>query len=155
DIHAFVLPDHVSHVAPVGAAAGAFPLADALRQGVQAANDAAEALGRTSAAHTLPNASDDAVSLSPLWRVKDSRDKAFVDFQNDVTASDIDLAVREGFRNLEHLKRYTTLGMGSDQGKTSNANGFAILAEINGAPMAGAGAILARPPESSVPIAAF
>ena len=55
--------------------------------------------------------------------------KAFVDFQNDVTASDIKLAVREGYHSVEHVKRYTTTGMATDQGKTSNINALAILAE--------------------------
>src|SRR3546814_9588707 len=55
-----------------------------------------------------------------------ARAKAFVDFQNDVTAKDIRLAVREGFRSIEHIKRYTTTGMATDQGKTSNMNGLSI-----------------------------
>lgn len=59
----------------------------------------------------------------------DARGKAFVDFQNDVTAKDIALAVREGFRSIEHIKRYTTTGMATDQGKTSNVNALGIAAE--------------------------
>jgi hypothetical protein len=55
-------------------------------------------------------------------------DKTFVDFQNDVSVSDIDLAHLEGYQSVEHLKRYTTLGMGTDQGKTSNLNALAIMA---------------------------
>src|SRR3546814_17817098 len=55
-----------------------------------------------------------------------ARAKAFVDFQNDVTAKEIRLAVREGFRTIEHIKRYTTKGMATDQGKTSNMNGLSI-----------------------------
>ena len=58
--------------------------------------------------------------------------KAFVDFQNDVTASDVSLAAREGYQSVEHLKRYTTMGMGTDQGKTSNINALAILADALG-----------------------
>ncbi|MGE0500750.1 MAG: sarcosine oxidase subunit alpha [Rhizobiaceae bacterium] len=58
--------------------------------------------------------------------------KAFVDFQNDVTAKDIRLAVREGFRSIEHVKRFTTNGMATDQGKTSNMHGLAIAAEALG-----------------------
>ena len=58
--------------------------------------------------------------------------KAFVDFQNDVTAADIALAAREGFRSVEHLKRYTTLGMATDQGKTVQVNGLAIMAVLTG-----------------------
>ena len=71
-------------------------------------------------------------AISPCWRVEGSRQKAFVDFQNDVSAGDIDIAARENFRSVEHLKRYTTLGMAPDQGKTSNVNALAILAAITG-----------------------
>ena len=69
-----------------------------------------------------PIADDEAFSLTPLWHVA-GKGKAFVDCQNDVTASDIELAQREGFESVEHLKRYTTLGMATDQGKTSNVDG--------------------------------
>ncbi len=63
-------------------------------------------------------------------------EKAFVDFQNDVTASDVELAHREGFRAVEHLKRYTTLGMATDQGKTSNVAGHAMMAALCGVDIA-------------------
>ena len=56
--------------------------------------------------------------------------KRFVDFQNDVAVSDIQLAVQEGFRSIEHVKRYTTLGMATDQGKTSNLNGLQLVSEL-------------------------
>ena len=58
--------------------------------------------------------------------------KAFVDFQNDVTAKDVALAHQEGYQSVEHLKRYTTLGMGTDQGKTCNINALAIMAGLRG-----------------------
>ena len=58
--------------------------------------------------------------------------KAFIDLQHDVTRSDIDLAHREGYVSVEHLKRYTTLGMGTDQGRTSNVNGLALMAAHRG-----------------------
>ncbi len=58
-----------------------------------------------------------------------AKGKAFVDWQNDVTAADIGLAVREGFRSIEHIKRYTTTGMATDQGKTSNLNALAIASQ--------------------------
>ena len=61
--------------------------------------------------------------------------KHFVDFQNDVTAADVALAHREGYRSVEHLKRYTTMGMGTDQGKTSNINALGIMAEAQGRSM--------------------
>ncbi len=75
-----------------------------------------------------------------------ARIKAFVDFQNDVTAKDIDLAVREGFRAVEHVKRYTTNGMATDQGKTSNINGLAIAARAAGQAAPSLGLTTFRPP---------
>ena len=74
------------------------------------------------------------------------RIKAFVDFQNDVTAKDIRLAVREGFKSIEHIKRYTTNGMATDQGKTSNLNGLQIAAQALGRPVVDVGLTTFRPP---------
>ena len=73
---------------------------------------------------------EESFAVTPLWHVGGG--KAFVDFQNDVTANDVVLAEREGFRSVEHLKRYTTLGMATDQGKLSNVNGLAIMAALTG-----------------------
>jgi sarcosine oxidase, subunit alpha len=75
-----------------------------------------------------------------------SRIKAFVDFQNDVTAKDIKLAVREGFRSIEHIKRYTTNGMATDQGKTSNLNGLQIASTALAKPVTDIGLTSFRPP---------
>lgn len=75
-----------------------------------------------------------------------TRIKAFVDFQNDVTAKDIKLAVREGFRSIEHIKRYTTNGMATDQGKTSNLNGLQIASMALGKSVADIGLTTFRPP---------
>jgi sarcosine oxidase, subunit alpha len=75
-----------------------------------------------------------------------ARIKAFVDYQNDVTAKDIKLAIREGFRSIEHIKRYTTNGMATDQGKTSNLNGLQIASTALGKPVADIGLTTFRPP---------
>ena len=75
-----------------------------------------------------------------------ARIKAFVDFQNDVTAKDIRLAVREGFRSIEHIKRYTTNGMATDQGKTSNLNGLQIASHAMAKPVTEIGLTTFRPP---------
>ncbi len=74
------------------------------------------------------------------------RIKAFVDFQNDVTAKDITLAVREGFKSIEHIKRYTTTGMATDQGKTSNLNGLQIASQALGRHVTEVGLTTFRPP---------
>jgi sarcosine oxidase subunit alpha len=75
-----------------------------------------------------------------------SRQKAFIDFQNDVTAKDIQLAVREGFRSIEHIKRYTTNGMATDQGKTSNLNGLQVASASLSRPVTEIGLTTFRPP---------
>ncbi len=90
-------------------------------------------------------------SWEPLWAVPGSeKGKAFVDLQNDVTAADVALAVRESYASVEHLKRYTTLGMGTDQGRTSNVNGLALLARARGAPIPEVGHTTYRPPYTPV-----
>jgi len=78
--------------------------------------------------------------------------KRFVDFQNDVAVSDIELAVREGFRSIEHVKRYTTLGMATDQGKTSNLNGLQLVSKIENKIIPEIGHTTFRPPYTSVTI---
>ena len=128
-------------------------LAFALSEGREAGKAAAAACGfRKRGGTPLPKV--DGVEEAPirlLWTVPprhpDRRlDKHFVDFQNDVTAADIALAAREGYRSVEHLKRYTTTGMGTDQGKTSNVNALAILSETLGADIAATGTTTFRPP---------
>ena len=81
--------------------------------------------------------------------------KAFVDFQNDVSTDDVVLAEREGFRAVEHLKRYTTLGMATDQGKTANVNGLALMAELTGRSVPEVGTTRFRPPYTPVSIGAL
>ncbi len=81
--------------------------------------------------------------------------KAWVDYQNDVKVSDIDLAVLEGFESIEHSKRYTTLGMATDQGKTSNVNGIALVSHNLGIPMDKVGTTTFRPPYSPIPLGAI
>jgi sarcosine oxidase subunit alpha len=73
------------------------------------------------------------------------RDKIFLDMQNDVKASDIELAIRENYRSIEHIKRYTALGFGTDQGKTGNVNGIAVAAKIMNLPIAEVGTTTFRP----------
>ena len=79
-----------------------------------------------------------------------ARQPAFVDFQNDVTAKDLALAVREGFRSVEHVKRYTTAGMATDQGKTSNMNALGVVAQVTGAPIPQIGLTTFRMPYTPV-----
>jgi sarcosine oxidase subunit alpha len=108
----------------VGAAAGVFALKSALADGARAGAHEAGPVPQT-------EADNRPWTIEPLWQVN-APGKAFVDFQNDVTASDVALAAREAFVSVEHLKRYTTLGMAPDQGKTSNVNALAIMAGLTG-----------------------
>jgi len=94
------------------------------------------------------------LNLEPVWSIRARNGKRFVDLQNDVTADDIALAAREGYTSVEHLKRYTTLGMGTDQGKTSNVVGLAILAEAIGTPIANVGTTTFRPPYAPITLGA-
>jgi len=138
-----------------GAASGAFGLATCLAQGQSAGSAAAAECGFAAATARPPAATDESGSASSVWQVAKSRGKAFVDFQNDVTVSDVKLAAREGFRIPEHLKRYTTLGMATDQGKTGNANGAAVLASVTGRYIGAVGSTTFRPPFTPVAISAF
>lgn len=142
--------------ASVGAAAGAFRLAEGLAQGRDEGLAAAVAAGHGGACR-LPKASgqdEPSHDVAPLWRVE-GRGKAFVDFQNDVSTDDIALAARENYVSVEHLKRYTTLGMAVDQGKTSNVNGLAIMADLTGRQIPEVGATRYRFPYTPVEIGAF
>jgi sarcosine oxidase subunit alpha len=78
------------------------------------------------------------------------RGKQFVDLQNDVAVGDVELAARENYRSVEHLKRYTTLGMGTDQGKTSNINALVLMGEFTGREPAAVGTTRFRPPFAPV-----
>jgi sarcosine oxidase subunit alpha len=141
------------HVA--GAVNGAATTAAALREGAAAGAAAATAAGFHGKTPPVPSADDGAHAAAPLWHVAGSRGKAFVDFQNDVTASDIALGAREGFTAPEHLKRYTTLGMATDQGRTASVNGVAILADLTGRSLGEIGPTRARPPERPVSFGAL
>jgi methylglutamate dehydrogenase subunit C len=138
-----------------GAAAGDFALGASLAGGQKAGAEAAALCGFTAKPIAIPAAKDEELAASPLWQVADSRGKAFVDFQNDVAVSDVKLAVREGFRVPEHLKRYTTLGMATDQGKTAGLSGSAVLANVTGRYIGAVGTTTFRPPYTPVAISAF
>lgn len=119
-------------------------------------------LGRTKPLAAVDISADEEPLTPPrrLFRVPDGKaeghgKKAFVDFQNDVTAADIHLAVRENYKSIEHIKRYTALGFGTDQGKLSNVNGFAIAAEALGKPVSEIGTTTYRPAYTPVTFGAL
>lgn len=130
-----------------GAAAGILSTQGALRTGRDAA---IAALGLTGAAPDLPEAEDAPTKITPLWFVHHGKGRAWIDQQNDVTVKDIKLAHQENFTSVEHLKRYTTLGMATDQGKTGNVIGLAVMAELTGRSIPETGTTIYRPPYTPV-----
>ncbi len=139
-----------------GAAAGHPTLPQCLGDGQAAAAAALAVLGlAVSPLPLLPATEAEPHEAAPLWRVRGASGKSFVDFQNDVTDTDIELAEREGYRSIEHMKRYTTMGMATDQGKTSNVNSIAIMAELLDTDIERVGTTTFRPPYTPVAIGAF
>ncbi len=137
-----------------GAAGGVMSTAGCLASGAEAAVAALADLGRKAKPADLPEAEDAPVRITPLFHVP-GRGRAWLDQQNDVTVKDVKLAHQEGYISVEHLKRYTTLGMATDQGKTSNVGGLAVMAEMTGKSIPETGSTIFRPPYTPVPIAAF
>jgi sarcosine oxidase subunit alpha len=148
----FVPGESVQAERSAGAANGSFTLERCLAEG-HAAGVEATAQAGFKLKKNVPGpprvAAQAETTPGPLWigfhkgRIPS---KQFVDFQNDVTTADIALAAREGYRSVEHLKRYTTLGMGTDQGKTGNINALAILAQTLNADISALGTTTFRPP---------
>jgi sarcosine oxidase subunit alpha len=144
-----------------GAAAGREGLSEALADGARAGREAAAVLGiRGGPARETPRATTPFDGPShTLARFETAHGvnlkTAFVDTQNDVTAADVDLAWREGYRSVEHLKRYTTLGMATDQGKSSNILGLARLAAAEGRAVPEVGLTTFRPPFTPVTLGAL
>ena len=160
DAAAFVPSQSVQPERSAGSANGSHSLAACFAEGAQAELEAARDAGFSATAPTVPPVREPEQSpLLPTWavpsRVPASRAKAFVDFQNDVTAKDLGLAVREGFQSIEHVKRYTTTGMGTDQGKTSNVNALAIVADKRGIPIEAVGTTTFRMPYTPVTFGAL
>ncbi len=141
-----------------GALTGSLALATALAEGREAGRAAAAHAGcaRAAAPAPTPPVADEPVGFeASAPRPRSRRGKAFVDFQNDVTTDDIALAHEEGYLSVEHLKRYTTLGMGTDQGKTSNVNAALWMAALRGVELPAAGTTTYRPPYTPVSIGAL
>lgn len=136
----------------VGAATGKRELADALAQG----HAAGQAIAMTELDVPVADVALGMGDVVPMWQATTGQPKKmFVDLQNDVKASDVQLAARENYVSVEHLKRYTTLGMGTDQGRTSNINGLAIMAAATGREVAKVGTTTFRPPYTATRMGAI
>jgi len=145
---AFLPPDVGSGFQVAGSAAGRMLLSECLADG--AAKGAVK--GKAAA---VPKCRDEAYAAAPLWWVKGGHGKAFVDYQNDTGAKDLPLAAREGYRDIELAKRYTTAGMATDQGKLGNINAIAIMAEATGRTMDEVSTTTFRPFYTPVAFGAF
>jgi sarcosine oxidase subunit alpha len=163
DAIAGFVPDRAAQAqSSVGGARGTFSLARAVTEGLAAGAREAAAAGWGDGA-TPPSPAigeDEEAPLRPLWLVRkpggrDGGAKSFVDVQNDATAADILLAAQEGMHSVEHMKRWTLAGFGTDQGKMGNVNALAILAEALGRPIAESGVTTFRPPYTPVAFGAL
>ncbi|HXQ64582.1 MAG TPA: 2Fe-2S iron-sulfur cluster-binding protein [Steroidobacteraceae bacterium] len=142
-----------------GASNGALDLAAVVADGFAAGERAARAVGTAGSAGPAPIAyGDGPPRLAPFWSSPASTDqekRQFVDFQNDVTVADLRQALAEGFIDIEHIKRYTTLGVGTEQGRTSGVLGAAIVAELKRETLLAVGTSRTRPPYHPVTLAAL
>ncbi len=127
----------------VGAAAGHFSLSEAMAS-------LGAALGVP-----VPDVAGAGYDITPAWPKPGAEGRVWVDYQHDVTAKDVELAARENMTSVEHLKRYTTLGMATDQGKTSNLNGLALMGQLTGRDIPDVGTTTYRPPFTPVPYTSF
>jgi sarcosine oxidase subunit alpha len=152
--HCFVPGPAVQATHVAGAANGAFTAADCVAQGCAAGNAAALATGFSAKVPALRNRT--ALAVHALWEIPDaSGGKKFVDQQSDVTAADLALAAREGYVSVEHAKRFTTTGMGVDQGKIGNITAFGILGNATSRSVPEVGTTTFRPPYIPVTIGAL
>jgi sarcosine oxidase subunit alpha len=138
-----------------GAANGTFSLSEIIKESITKTQGICVDLGFRVKKHSPIKASSEHLDIAPLWHVNNSIGRAWIDMQNDVTTRDIHQSHMEGFKSVEHLKRYTTLGMATDQGKNSNVLGLAIMAGIENKPIEEIGTTIFRPPFTPVPIGAL
>jgi sarcosine oxidase subunit alpha len=152
--------DGQAMVIAVGNANGAMSAADALVDAAKGGAAAAEAVGfkaeaKAASATQVTEARMEAVWIMPQGAGSALKSKMWLDYQNDVKVSDVQLAAREGYESVEHTKRYTTLGMATDQGKLSNINGLAILAKALNEDIPQVGTTTFRPPYTPVTLGAL
>ena len=156
EIDAFVPDKSKQEEITVGAANGNFTLHDTLNAGFNAGSQVSKKLNNKDVDIQIPNVTEkkhkthDKFWCAPL--PKNIKAKRFVDFQNDVSVTDIEIALREGYRSIEHVKRYTTLGMATDQGRTSNLNGLQLVSNIENKIVPEVGHTTFRPPFTPVTI---
>ena len=153
----FLPGDTTEPVAVAGSAAGIWRTGDCVASGEAAGLQAARALDRVAAEPSIPEPGGWLAPISPVYEVRASsrKLKSFVDLQHDVSTDDIRLAHQEGYVSVEHLKRYTTLGMANDGGKMGNVIGLALMAEALGKDISEVGTTTFRPPYTPISIGAL
>ena len=160
--HAPVGQDGTAFVSVAGAANGHLRPNDILGDADATGKTVAKAVGGKATRAKAPSATDDVdeAAIEPVWLMPQGaayklRSKSWLDYQNDVKVSDVQLAAQEGFESVEHTKRYTTLGMATDQGKLSNINGLAILSKSLNADIPDVGTTTFRPPYHPISMASL
>ncbi len=159
NINAFIPDRSRQKETTIGSARGKFTLQQSLEDGFNKGYEISKKITGNDIKNPTPISNEknykqhDKFWCMPLPKNKNY--KRFVDFQNDVAVSDIELAVREGFRSIEHVKRYTTLGMATDQGKTSNLNGLQLVSNIENKIVPEVGHTTFRPPYTPITIGAI
>ncbi len=159
EIDAFIPSQSKQKETTLGSANGIFTLEETLNTSFEKGNDLSKQITNKENKISVPTVVEKKYSKhDKFWCVplpKGKNYKRFLDFQNDVTVSDIQLALREGYRSIEHVKRYTTLGMATDQGKTSNLNGLQLVSDFENKVVPQVGHTTFRPPYTSVSIGAI
>ena len=156
EIDAFVPDKSKQNEITIGSANGDFTLQNTLDAGFKVGKEISKKINNKEIEIQTPNVTEkkhqihDKFWCAPL--TKNIKAKRFVDFQNDVSVTDIEIALREGYRSIEHVKRYTTLGMATDQGRTSNLNGLQLVSNIENKIVPEVGHTTFRPPFTPVTI---
>ena len=153
----FLPGDTKENISMIGSARGIWNKEDCIKSGKAGALEAANRLGISKTNYFFPKNGGWKNAIEPLYEVKFNkpRSKSFIDFQHDVTCDDVRLANREGFISVEHLKRYTTLGMANDQGKMGNIIGLSLMADLLNREIPEVGTTTFRPPYTPVSIGAL
>jgi len=158
-INAFIPNQPRQNESTIGSANGSFTLKKSLEEGFNKGFELSNKITKKNIKSTIPASNERSNDAhNKFWCMplpKNKHYKRCVDFQNDVYVSDIELAIREGFRSIEHVKRYTTLGMATDQGKTSNLNGLQLVSNIEKKIIPEVGHTTFRPPYTPVTIGAI
>jgi len=155
-IDAFIPDKSKQKERSIGASNGSFTLKETIESGFKLGSEVSKNITKKDEQVQIPKSNEPKYSshdkfwCSPLPKGKNY--KRFVDFQNDVAVSDIEVALREGYRSIEHVKRYTTLGMATDQGRTSNLNGLQLVANVEKKIVPQVGHTTFRPPFTPVTI---